>query len=48
MFYIFYAEAKTIVMEFIKSAQRDFLDEWNSMYVKLPIEVATNIPYLFP
>ncbi|KAK1123971.1 hypothetical protein K0M31_006999 [Melipona bicolor] len=41
-------EAKSIVMEFIKSAQRDFLDEWNSMYVKLPIEVATNIPYIFP
>ncbi|XP_043514170.1 importin-4-like isoform X1 [Frieseomelitta varia] len=41
-------ETKSIIMEFIKSAQRDFLDEWNSMYVKLPIEVATNIPYIFP
>ncbi|KAK9300854.1 hypothetical protein QLX08_006565 [Tetragonisca angustula] len=41
-------EAKSIVLEFIKSAQRDFLDEWNSMYVKLPTEVATNIPYIFP
>lgn len=40
-------EAKGIVMEFIKSAQRDFPNEWNSMYSELPIEVTTNIQRIF-
>ncbi|XP_003693033.1 importin-4 [Apis florea] len=40
-------EAKNIVMEFIKSAQRDFPNEWNSMYSELPIEVTTNIQRIF-
>lgn len=40
-------EAKSTVMEFVKSAQRDFPDEWNSVFVELPAEVATNIQYIF-
>ncbi|KOC63425.1 Importin-4 [Habropoda laboriosa] len=40
-------EAKSIVMEFIKSAQRDFPNEWNSMYTELPAEVTTNIQRIF-
>lgn len=45
--FIFCTEAKGIVMEFIKSAQRDFPNEWNSMYSELPIEVTTNIQRIF-
>ncbi|XP_076170729.1 importin-4 [Ptiloglossa arizonensis] len=40
-------EAKSFVLEFIKSAQRDFPNEWNSMYAELPAEIATNIQRLF-
>ncbi|XP_012138134.1 importin-4 isoform X2 [Megachile rotundata] len=40
-------EAKSFVMEFIKSAQRDFPNEWNSMYAELPVEIATNVQRLF-
>ncbi|XP_033183456.1 importin-4 [Bombus vancouverensis nearcticus] len=40
-------EAKSIVVEFVKSAQRDFPDEWNSVLVDLPAEVVTNIQYIF-
>ncbi|XP_071878378.1 importin-4 [Bombus fervidus] len=39
-------EAKSTVMEFVKSAQRDFPDEWNSVFVELSAEVATNIQYI--
>lgn len=45
--FIFCTEAKGIVMEFIKSAQRDFPNEWNSMYSELPIEITTNIQRIF-
>ncbi|XP_033352643.1 importin-4-like [Bombus vosnesenskii] len=40
-------EAKSIVVEFVKSAQRDFPDEWNSVLVDLSAEVVTNIQYIF-
>ncbi|XP_060832672.1 importin-4-like [Bombus pascuorum] len=40
-------EAKSTVMEFVKSAQRDFPDEWNSVFVELSAEVASNIQYIF-
>ncbi|XP_015437006.1 PREDICTED: importin-4 [Dufourea novaeangliae] len=40
-------EAKSFVMEFIKSAQRDFPNEWNSMYAELPVEVGTKVQQIF-
>ncbi|XP_076749367.1 importin-4 [Xylocopa sonorina] len=40
-------EAKSIIMEFIKSSQRDFPNEWNSVYAELPAEVVTNIQRIF-
>ncbi|XP_076248556.1 importin-4 [Calliopsis andreniformis] len=40
-------EAKSFVMEFVKSAQRDFPNEWNSMYAELPAEVTTNVQRIF-
>ena len=40
-------EAKGFVMEFIKSAQRDFPNEWSSMYTELPVDVATNVQRIF-
>ncbi|XP_003484719.1 importin-4 [Bombus impatiens] len=40
-------EAKSIVVEFVKSAQRDFPDEWNSVLVDLSAEIVTNIQYIF-
>lgn len=45
--HIFYTEAKGIVMEFVKSAQRDFPNEWNSVYAELPVEIATDIQRIF-
>lgn len=34
-------------MEFSKSAQRDFPNEWNAVYAELPVEVATKIQRIF-
>nr|XP_033340225.1 importin-4-like [Megalopta genalis] len=40
-------EAKNLVLEFIKSAQRDFPNEWSSMYAELPIEITTKVQQTF-
>ncbi|XP_076649136.1 importin-4 [Halictus rubicundus] len=36
-------EAMNLVLEFIKSAQRDFPNEWSAMYAELPAEVTTKV-----
>ncbi|KAL0099728.1 hypothetical protein PUN28_019857 [Cardiocondyla obscurior] len=41
------AETQNLVMEFIKSAQRDFVNEWNALFTELPPEVVTNIQRIF-
>ncbi|KAF7381213.1 hypothetical protein HZH68_016088 [Vespula germanica] len=40
-------EARNLVMEFVRSAQRDFPNDWNSVYTELPPEIATNIQQMF-
>lgn len=40
-------EGRNLVMEFVKSAQRDFPNDWNSVYTELPPEIATNIQQMF-
>jgi len=34
-------------MEFIKSVQRDFVNDWNALFTELPPEVVTNIQRIF-
>lgn len=40
-------ETQNLVMEFIKSAQRDFVNDWNALFTELPPEVVTNIQRIF-
>ncbi|XP_014603697.1 PREDICTED: importin-4-like isoform X1 [Polistes canadensis] len=40
-------ETKNLIMEFVRSAQRDFPNDWNSVYTELPPEIATNIQQMF-
>ncbi|XP_011329441.1 importin-4 isoform X2 [Ooceraea biroi] len=40
-------ETKNLVIEFIKSAQRDFPNDWNALYNELPQEIATNMQQIF-
>ncbi|XP_017888011.1 importin-4-like [Ceratina calcarata] len=40
-------EAKGIIMEFIKSAIRDFPSEWCTVYAELPADVVENIQRIF-
>ncbi|KAK2578828.1 hypothetical protein KPH14_002445 [Odynerus spinipes] len=40
-------DARSLVVEFVKSAQRDFPNDWNSVYTELPPEIATNIQQMF-
>ncbi|XP_077271218.1 importin-4 isoform X1 [Temnothorax americanus] len=40
-------ETQNLVMEFIKSAQRDFVNDWNALFSELPPEVVTNIQRIF-
>lgn len=34
-------------MEFIKSAQRDFVDDWNAVFSELPPEAVAKIQRMF-
>ncbi|KAL6263562.1 hypothetical protein P5V15_006351 [Pogonomyrmex californicus] len=40
-------ETRNLVMEFIKSAQRDFVNDWNALFTELPPEVVANIQRIF-
>ncbi|EGI57688.1 PREDICTED: importin-4-like isoform X1 [Acromyrmex echinatior] len=40
-------ETQNLVMEFIKSVQRDFVNDWNALFTELPPEVVTNIQRIF-
>lgn len=42
-----FAEATSLIIEFIKCAQRDFPNEWNALSSELPAEVVTNIQRIF-
>jgi len=42
-----FAETKNLVIEFIKSAQRDFPNDWNAFYNELPQEIAANLQQIF-
>ena len=41
----FFAETQKLIMEFIKSVQRDFLNDWNAVFAELPPEVVTKIQH---
>lgn len=45
--YFLFTETQNLVMEFIKSAQRDFVNDWNALFTELPPEVVTNIQRIF-
>ncbi|XP_029160680.1 importin-4-like [Nylanderia fulva] len=40
-------EARNLIMEFIKSAQRDFVSDWNAVFTELPPEVVVKIQCIF-
>ncbi|KAI4495616.1 hypothetical protein M0802_008451 [Mischocyttarus mexicanus] len=40
-------ETKNLIMEFVRSAQRDFPNDWNLIYTELPPEISTNIQQMF-
>ncbi|XP_014468024.1 PREDICTED: importin-4-like [Dinoponera quadriceps] len=41
------SETTSLIIEFIKSAQRDFPNDWNALSSELPAEVITNIQRIF-
>lgn len=40
-------ETRNLTMEFIKSAQRDFVDDWNAVFTELPPEAVAKIQRMF-
>lgn len=40
-------ETRNLIMEFIKSAQRDFVNDWNAIFTELPPEVVAKIQRMF-
>ncbi|KAL6429712.1 hypothetical protein ACFW04_007549 [Cataglyphis niger] len=40
-------ETRNLIMEFIKSAQRDFVDDWNAVFSELPPEAVAKIQRMF-